>query len=67
MEKFWHRSIFELLRGEPEHHTFIITEPPMNPPENREKMAEIFFETFNVKNLYIGVQAVLALYSDSQN
>jgi actin-related protein len=27
----------------------------MNPPENREKMAEIFFETFNVKSLYIGV------------
>ena len=27
----------------------------MNPPENREKMAEIYFETFNVKGLYIGV------------
>jgi len=38
----------------------------MNPPENREKMAEIMFETFNVKGLYIGVQAVLALYSDGQ-
>lgn len=39
----------------------------MNPPENREKLAEIFFETFNVKGLYIGVQAILALYSDSQS
>ena len=55
MEKFWHRSIFDLLRGEPEHHNFIITEPPMNPPQNRERMAEIFFETFNAKSLYIGV------------
>ena len=27
----------------------------MNPPENREKMAEIFFETFNARGLYIGV------------
>ncbi len=26
-------------------------------------MAEIFFETFNVEGLYIGVQAVLALYA----
>lgn len=34
----------------------------MNPPENREKVAEIFFETFGVEGLYIGVQAVLALY-----
>lgn len=33
----------------------------MNPPENREMTAEIFFESFNVKGLYIAVQAVLAL------
>lgn len=33
----------------------------MNPPENRESIAEIFFETFNVPGLYIGVQAVFAL------
>ena len=35
----------------------------MNSPENREQMAEIMFETFGVKGLFIGVQAVLALYS----
>ena len=39
----------------------------MNPPENRERMAEIMFETFNVKGLYIGVQAVLAMYSDAKH
>jgi actin-related protein 3 len=33
----------------------------MNSPENRENMAEIFFETFNVPGLFIGVQAVFAL------
>ena len=37
------------------------TEPPLNAPENREYTAEIMFETFNVKGLYIAVQAVLAL------
>ena len=63
MEKFWHRSIYHFLRCDPENHYFILTEPPMNPPENREQMAEIFFETFNVEGLYIGVQAVLALYA----
>ena len=78
MEKLWHKSIFDVLRGvkyqfsfniniskinqslkkfkqEPEDHKFILTEPPMNPPENRERLAEIFFETFNAKGLYIGV------------
>ncbi|KRX09666.1 hypothetical protein PPERSA_02538 [Pseudocohnilembus persalinus] len=63
MEKFWHRSIFDYLRCEPEDTTFILTEPPLNPPENRENMAEIFFETFNAEGLFIGVQAVMALYS----
>ena len=64
MEKFWHRSIFDYLRVDPEDHIFVLTEPPMNAPENRESMAEIMFETFNVQGLYIGVQAVLALYSN---
>ena len=61
MEKFWERAIFGLLRCDPEDHPFILTEPPMNPPENREYTAEVMFESFNVPSLYIGVQAVLAL------
>lgn len=55
MEKFWHRAIYSYLRCEPEEHRFILTEPPMNTPENREQMAEIMFETFNVKGLFVGV------------
>ena len=27
------------------------TEPPLNPPENRENTAEIMFESFNVQGL----------------
>ena len=63
IEKFWHKSIHSYLRCDPEEHRFILTEPPMNTPENREQMAEIMFETFNVKGLFIGVQATLALYA----
>eukprot|EP00741_Cyanophora_paradoxa_P022542 tig00021491_g21768.t1 len=63
MEKFWARSIFHYLKCEPEDHNFLLTEAPMNPPESREQMAEIMFETFNVNGLYIAVQAVLALYA----
>ncbi len=37
------------------------TEPPLNPPENREYTAEVMFETFNVPGMYIAVQAILAL------
>ena len=61
MEKYWHQSIYNYLKCDPQEHYFVLTEPPMNPPENRENIAEIFFETFNVPGLYIGVQAVFAL------
>jgi actin-related protein 3 len=61
MEYFWEHCIFKYLRCEPEDHFFLLTEPPLNAPENREYTAEIMFETFNVPGLYIAVQAVLAL------
>jgi len=61
MEYFWEHCIFRYLRCEPEDHFFLLTEPPLNAPENREYTAEIMFETFNVPGLYIAVQAVLAL------
>eukprot|EP00161_Ancyromonas_sigmoides_P010732 TRINITY_DN2696_c1_g1_i5.p2 TRINITY_DN2696_c1_g1~~TRINITY_DN2696_c1_g1_i5.p2 ORF type:complete len:222 (+),score=80.45 TRINITY_DN2696_c1_g1_i5:50-667(+) len=61
MERYWQHCIFKYLRCEPEDHHFLLTEPPLNAPENREYTAEIMFETFNVSGLYIAVQAVLAL------
>lgn len=61
MERFMEQAVFKYLRAEPEDHYFLLTEPPLNTPENREFTAEIMFETFNVPGLYIAVQAVLAL------
>ena len=61
MEKLWQQSIYKYLRCEPEEHSFMLTESPYNPPENREYTAEIMFETFGVSALNISVQAVLAL------
>jgi actin-related protein 3 len=61
MERYWQHCVFKYLRCEPEDHYFLLTEPPLNAPENREYTAEIMFETFNVPGLYIAVQAVLAL------
>lgn len=63
MEKLWQRCIYQYLQCDPEEHYMLLTEPPMNTPENREYTAEIMFETFNVPGLYIAVQAVLALHA----
>ena len=62
MEKFWFKSIYDYLNCDPEAHYFVISEPSLNPPKNRENMAEIFFETFNVPGLYICDQARFAVY-----
>lgn len=63
MESYWQHCLFKYLQCDPESHYVMLTEPPLNAPENREYTAEIMFETFNVPGLYIAVQAVLALAS----
>ncbi|KAM9197185.1 alpha-centractin isoform 1-T1 [Dugong dugon] len=44
-------------------HPVLLTEAPLNPRKNRERAAEVFFETFNVPALFISMQAVLSLYA----
>ena len=63
MEKIWGFMYDHQLRVEPAEQGILITEPPLNPKSNREKMAQVLFESFEVPHMYVAIPAVLALYS----
>ncbi len=66
MEKVWRHTICQEMKTLPEEQAVLLSEPPLNPKESRERMARIMFESFHVPCLFLGVQAVLALYASGR-
>ncbi|XP_031568355.1 actin-like [Actinia tenebrosa] len=62
MEKYW-KYAFGKLNVDFTNHGVLMTEAPSNPPENRDKMAEIMFEKFQTQFFYVPVSAQLVMYS----
>ncbi|CAI4053391.1 hypothetical protein SUVZ_15G2830 [Saccharomyces uvarum] len=67
MELIWSHILNEVLQLQNiEEHPLLITEAPMNPLKNREVMAQVLFETFNLPALYVSNPAVLSLYASGR-
>jgi len=51
------------LNVNPRECKVLLTEPPLNPSGNREKMIEVMFEKYGFHGVFIAIQAVLTLYA----
>jgi hypothetical protein len=52
-------ALVDVMRSNPSEHPILVTEPAWNTPANRERMAEIMFEEFQVPAFYIANTGVL--------
>lgn len=61
MEDVW-QQCYDRLGVASDTQPALLSETPFTPQENREKLAEVLFETFDIPALYLILQPVLSLY-----
>jgi len=66
VEKIWDHIFKEEIRADPAEQPILLTEPPLNSKDNREKIAQSFFEKFRAPSIFIGQSGILSLFSYGQ-
>jgi actin len=65
MERIWRHAFINELHISPEEHPVLLTQVPLNPTANKEKTAQIMFETFHVPAMSLFTGAVLSFMTCS--
>ncbi|XP_006025069.3 actin-like [Alligator sinensis] len=63
LEMLWHHIFYTELSVCPEELAVLVTDAPLSPTTNREKMAELLFENFEVPAMFVAHQSLLSVYS----
>ena len=66
MKHLWDYTFNEKLQTDTQGRKVLLTEPPMNPKSNRQRMCEVMFEEYGFGGVYVAIQAVLTLYAQGQ-
>ncbi|KAJ2390785.1 Arp2/3 complex subunit, actin nucleation center [Coemansia sp. RSA 2559] len=63
MQHVWDYTFYEKLKVDPSQCKVLLTEAPLNPKANRQRMCEVMFERYGFSGVYVAIQAVLTLYA----
>lgn len=67
MMELWNYTFFDKLKTDTRGRKILLTEPPMNPLKNRERMCQIMFESYGFEGVFVAIQAVLTLYAQGMS
>ncbi|MCQ2816224.1 MAG: rod shape-determining protein [archaeon] len=62
-ETLLHYLFYNEMKIVPEEASILVTECPLTTKENRRKLSELLFETFNVERMHVANSSMLGLYS----
>ncbi|XP_037653034.1 actin-like protein 7A [Choloepus didactylus] len=63
VQDIWEYLFRKEMKIAPEDHAVLVSDPPLSPHTNREKYAEMLFESFNTPAMHIAYQSRLSMYS----
>uniref|UniRef100_A0A8C9URM2 Actin like 7B n=1 Tax=Spermophilus dauricus TaxID=99837 RepID=A0A8C9URM2_SPEDA len=63
VQSIWEYIFHTAMKILPEEHAVLVSDPPLSPSSNREKYAELMFETFGIPAMHVTSQALLSIYS----
>jgi actin-related protein len=66
MRHLWDYTFDQKLKVDTKGAKVLLTEPPMNPKVNRQRMCETMFEEYGFGGVYVAIQAVLTLYAQGK-